>query len=149
MADSTRDMRRSVYERELKPKFGSRSWPRSPTRICESWPMPLWIGAHWQLPMSATFHRLANTDFCASHQPLLSGSDLPSVASSNYRIPNGGILSVRTQSPVLFSCTVSLKFALRGRNSSCIVAGHCLTLRSSGTCRKRHAPELSRYTSPL
>tara|TARA_B100002003_G_scaffold249502_1_gene285993 strand:- start:7048 stop:7245 length:198 start_codon:yes stop_codon:yes gene_type:complete len=23
MADSTRDMRRSVYERELKPKFGS------------------------------------------------------------------------------------------------------------------------------
>ncbi|KWV10728.1 hypothetical protein A6R79_11770 [Xanthomonas translucens pv. translucens] len=24
MADSTRDMRRSVYERELKPKFGNR-----------------------------------------------------------------------------------------------------------------------------
>jgi hypothetical protein len=40
--------------------------------------------------MSATFRRIADTDFCTSHQPLLSGSGLPSVAGSNYRAPNGG-----------------------------------------------------------
>lgn len=34
MADSTRDMRRSVYERELKPKFGNQKRLTSLTRIC-------------------------------------------------------------------------------------------------------------------
>jgi hypothetical protein len=39
--------------------------------------------------MFTTFPRLVNTDFRASHQSLLSGSGLLSVASSNCRAPNG------------------------------------------------------------
>ena len=35
MADSTRDMRRSVYTRELKTKFGNQKLTETPTRTCE------------------------------------------------------------------------------------------------------------------
>jgi hypothetical protein len=94
--------------------------------------------------MSATFRRLADTDFCTSHQPLLPSSGLPSVADSNYRTPNGGFLSALGQPFVFFSCAASLQFAPRGLNPSCVIADHRLTLRSSGTRRKRRAPELSR-----
>jgi hypothetical protein len=97
--------------------------------------------------MSATFYHLADTNFCTLHQPLLSGSGLPSVAGSNYRTPNGGFLSARAQPFVFFSCAVSLQFAPRELNSSCIIAGHCLTSRSSGTGQKLRfcpAPELLR-----
>jgi hypothetical protein len=40
--------------------------------------------------MFAFFYRLADTNFCVSHQPLLSGSGWLSVADSNYRAPNSG-----------------------------------------------------------
>lgn len=46
MADSTRDMRRSVYERELKPKFSNQKLVGSPTKTCGRWLMPLLSEAH-------------------------------------------------------------------------------------------------------
>jgi hypothetical protein len=57
--------------------------------------------------MFAIFYRLADTNFCASHQPLLSGSGLPSVAGSNCYASNGGFSSVRTQPFMFFSCAIS------------------------------------------
>ena len=42
--------------------------------------------------MSTTFHRLTDAHFRASHQTL-SGSGLPSAASSSYRASHGGVLS--------------------------------------------------------
>jgi hypothetical protein len=97
--------------------------------------------------MSATFYRLADTNFCTSHQSSLFGSGLPSVPGSNYRTPNGGFLSAQAQPFVFFSCAVLLQFAPRGLNPSCVITGHRLTSRSSGTGQKLRfcpAPELLR-----
>ena len=60
-----------------------------------------------QVPMFAIFHRLTDADFRASYRTL-SGSDLPSAASSSYRASHGGVLSVRTQAFVRSSRAVSL-----------------------------------------
>jgi hypothetical protein len=97
--------------------------------------------------MSATFHRFANTDFCASYQPLLLGSGFPSVAGSNYHIPSGGFLSAQAQSHVFFSCAVLLQFVPRELKLLRTIASYRLTLRSSGTGQKLRfcpAPELLR-----
>ena len=92
--------------------------------------------------MPATFHRFANIDFRASHQPLLSGFGLPFVASSDFRASNCGVLSVRAQPFALFSCAVSHPFAVCVLKHLRSCVGHCLTLRSRGTRRKRRAPYL-------
>jgi hypothetical protein len=66
--------------------------------------------------MSATFYCLADINFCTSHQPLLSGSDLPSVVGYNYRTPNDGfvragatvrVLPLRRFAPIRTSRTQS------------------------------------------
>jgi hypothetical protein len=90
---------------------------------------------------SHTFHRFANTNFCASHQALLSGFGLPFVASSNFRAPNGGSSSVQTQTSVPSFRVVSLQFAPRGLKSPYTIAGHRLTFHSSGqsTAARRFA----------
>ncbi len=48
MADSTRDMRRSVYDRDLRRSSAAGSWPRSPMRICAPISTPSWSAAHRQ-----------------------------------------------------------------------------------------------------
>jgi hypothetical protein len=95
--------------------------------------------------MFVTFCRLANANFHASRQTLLS-LRFVAVASFSFRASNGGVLSVRAQPSALFSRAVLLQFAPRGFKLSCLIAGHRLTLRSSGTGQKRFcpAPELPR-----
>jgi hypothetical protein len=46
MADSTRDMRRSVYERELKPKFSNQKLVEITHEDLRRWLMPLLSEAH-------------------------------------------------------------------------------------------------------
>jgi hypothetical protein len=97
--------------------------------------------------MLATFRSLASTHFRASHQVLLSSFGFPSAASSNFYAPNNGALSARAQVFVCVSRAVSLRFAPHGLNPSCLIAGHRLTWRSSGTGQKLRfcpAPELRR-----
>jgi hypothetical protein len=90
--------------------------------------------------MFVTFHRLANTNFRASHRVPLSGFGLPSVANSNFRASNGGILSVQAQPFVLFSHAVLLRFAARGLNLLRSVASRRLTLHSSGLSKATLLP---------
>jgi hypothetical protein len=80
--------------------------------------------------MFATFRRLANTSFFASRQAQLSGFRLRQAQAFVYTFR-----------------AASLRFAPRGFNPSCIIAGHRLTWRSSGTGQKLRfcpAPELLR-----
>jgi hypothetical protein len=93
---------------------------------------------------SRAFHRLANTNFCASHRVLLSGFGLPFVANSNSRAPNGGFSSVQTQTSAPFFRAVPLQFAPRGLKTLYTIADHRLTSRSRGTRRTRRVPELQR-----
>jgi hypothetical protein len=96
---------------------------------------------------SHTFHRFANTNFCASHRALLSGFGLPFVVNFSFRTPNGGFSSVQTQTSAPFFRAVSLQFAPCELKPSCIIAGHRLTFRSRGARCKQRAPELQRSAS--
>jgi hypothetical protein len=93
---------------------------------------------------SCTFHRFANTNFCAPHQVLLSCFGLPFVGNSSFRAPNGGFSSVQTQTSAPFFRAVPLQFAPHGLKPTYTIAGHRLTFRSRGTRCKQRAPELQR-----